>query len=76
MLALLIKICAFIFFAYVSIDSFVKAKLITRDLNDELINPATARTLRRKAIRNGIIFALFGIASIVSLFFKLAPLGE
>ena len=76
MLALVIKISAIIFFAYISIDSFYKAKKFTGDVDDDLINPTTARALRRKAIRNGVFYALLAIAAIVSLFFKLAPLGE
>jgi hypothetical protein len=76
MLALIIKISAIIFFTYIAIDSFIKVKKIAVDVNDDLINPTTARVLRRKALRNGILYALLAIASIVALFYKLAPLGE
>ena len=76
MLAFIIKVVAALFFAYISIDSFVKTSKIKKDVENELINPKTAKMMRGRAIRSGVIFALAALAAFGTLFIRVAPLGE
>jgi hypothetical protein len=72
----LIKIIALAFFIYLSVDSFRKIGLVKKDVESELVNPKTGRTFQKRYRRNGVIYGLIAIAAFISLFFKIAPLGE
>ncbi|MEW5722858.1 MAG: hypothetical protein AB1896_07105 [Thermodesulfobacteriota bacterium] len=76
MMALFIKITAGLFFAYISIDAFVKIPKINKEVEDDLCNPRTGKVLKSRAIRSGVIFALLALISFGSLFLRVAPLGE
>ena len=76
MLALIIKISVILFCGYVSIDSFIKASRYAKEVEKDVLNPLTAKVMRRRAVRTGILFALGMGVGVASLFFKITPLGE
>jgi 4-hydroxybenzoate polyprenyltransferase len=76
MLALFIKISAFIFFAVVSIDAFYKMKKVRIDMENELVSPKMGRIFRKRHLRTGIVFAVLALASVAAFFIRIAPLGE
>jgi hypothetical protein len=76
MLTFFIKFISAMFFSFLAVDSFFKIKRIRKEVEDDLLNPIIGATLRKRALRNGLMFALFSILSAVAIFFRIAPLGE
>ena len=75
-MALFIKIVAALFFVYLTVDSFRKRSKLQEEIEDDLLNPKTGKILRKRALWNGIFFIIIALLSIVSIFFRVAPLGE
>ena len=76
MFPVIAKVVAIIFCAYVSIDSYRKIGKIQYEVKESIINPKTGVVLKRRALRNSIIFGILALAAIGALFIKIAPLGE
>ena len=74
--ALLIKSTLAVFFLFLGIDTFLKIKRIRLEVEEQTINPNTGREMINQAKRKRIIYLLASLALFVSIFFKVAPLGE
>jgi Na+/H+ antiporter NhaD/arsenite permease-like protein len=75
-MALFIKIVAGLFFAYLGVDAFYKRRKLQEEIEDDLLNPLTGKILRSRALRNSILFIILAVLSFISVFFRVAPLGE
>ena len=75
-MAMFIKIVAGLFFAYLGVDAFRKRRKLQEEIDDDLLNPMTGKILRSRALRNSILFVIIAVLSFISIFFRVAPLGE
>ena len=75
-MALFIKIVAGLFFAYLGVDAFRKRRKLQEEIDDDLLNPKTGKILKSRALRNSILFIILALLSFISIYFKVAPLGE
>lgn len=75
-MALFIKIVAALFFAYLGVDAFRKRRKLQDEIDDDLLNPMTGKILRSRALRNSILFIIIAVLSFISVFLRVAPLGE
>ncbi len=76
MLALIIKLACLTLFAFFSYDSFRHIGRVKKDVEDGRFNPLLGKTLTRRAMINGFLYALISLAAFASLFTTIAPLGE
>lgn len=76
MLALGVKFAAAVFFLFLSGDAFYKVRKINREIEDDFLSPAVGRTMRRKAMLNGIVFLIIALLAFGSLLVRIGPLGE
>jgi threonine/homoserine/homoserine lactone efflux protein len=75
-MALFIKIVGALFFAYLGVDAWMKRRKLQEEIDDDLLNPLTGKILRRRALRNSMLFIILAVLSFISVFFRVAPLGE